>query len=396
MVHDPDHLLRRYQLLLQISSDLTSTLDLPVLLNRIVQAAADLTNAEAGSILLYDEVKQQLLFESASNLDEPSMRGLVVPVDSIAGWIVNNRQSLIINDTMHDPRHFGGLAQSTQVTTTSLMGVPMVANTKVIGVLETINKLEGQFSQDDMDLLEALGSQAALAIENARLFLQSDLISDLVHELRTPLTSLNTAAQLLTNPRVNDDMRQNIVRVIMSETGRLADMASDFLDLARLESGRAQFQTQVFEFSPLLEECASLMRPKAQERGIYIEMDIPGEQLMLRADRNKVKQIVINLDSNAIKYNQQNGRLVIWAGQVGGNVVLKVSDTGAGIPPESLPHLFKKFYRVPGTERITQGTGLGLSITRRIVEAHGGQISVESHVNQGTTFTVSLPQKLES
>jgi signal transduction protein with GAF and PtsI domain len=150
-------LLERYQRLAKISQDLASTLDLNTLLNRIVQAAADLSNAEAASILLYEEAKQQLYFVAANNLNEPLMRGLIVPVEgSIAGWIVTNLQPVIISDTQKDPRHFGGIAKSTKVTTTSMLGVPLIAKGKVIGVLEAINKHTSEFDEEDQDVLMAL------------------------------------------------------------------------------------------------------------------------------------------------------------------------------------------------------------------------------------------------
>ncbi len=152
-------LLDRYQRLIELSRDLASTLDLEALLDRIVQAAADLSSAEAASILLYDGANNQLYFQATTNLATPIMRGLIVPVDtSIAGWIVTQRQPVIINDTQQDPRHFKQIGKATKVETNSLLGVPMITKDKVIGVLEAINKLSGQFSQEDQDLLLALGS----------------------------------------------------------------------------------------------------------------------------------------------------------------------------------------------------------------------------------------------
>jgi GAF domain-containing protein len=191
-------LVERYRRLLEISRDLASTLDLDTLLNRIVQAAADLSASQAASILLYDEAKGQLYFEAATNLEEPLMHGLVVPVEnSIAGWVLLHCEPLMIADTRQDPRHFEGVDEATKIVTISLLAVPLVAKEKVIGVLEAVNKQIEEFNLEDQDLLLSLGAQAAVSIENARLFQQSDLISEMVHELRTPLTSLNTAARLL-------------------------------------------------------------------------------------------------------------------------------------------------------------------------------------------------------
>jgi len=385
-------LLERYQSLLEISRNLASTLDLETLLNHIAQAASDLSNAQAASILLYDEIKQVLYFDAATNLEEPLMRGLIVPVEnSLAGWIVTHRQPLIISDTQKDPRHYANIAKSTNVTTTSMLGVPLIAKEKVIGVLEAINKLEGEFNQEDQELLMALGAQAAVAIENARLFQQSDLISELVHEVRTPLTSLNTAARLLLRSNGSEAMRQNLVEMILAETNRLSEMTTAFLDLARLESGRMRFKVQVFEIQPLLEECASLLQAKAQEKNVEIKVEIQPGVGQLKADEDMIKQVLLNLLSNAVKYNRPSGSITLTATSDQDEMILQVVDTGLGIPLESQPHIFEKFYRVPGTEKIAEGTGLGLSICKRIVDVHGGSIEMQSEPEIGTKFTIRLP-----
>ncbi len=387
-------LLERYQRLTEISRELASTLDLDVLLNRIVHAAADLSNAEAASILLYDEVHQQLQFEAATNLDEPMMRGLVVPVtNSLAGWIVLNRKPIIIDNTTEDPRHFGHISKITNINTTSLLGVPLIAKDKVVGVLEAINKRTGVFDTEDENIMTALGAQVAVAIENARLFQQSDLISELVHELRTPLASLNTAAHLLLRPEVSEEQRTKMVEVIHDETQRLSDMTTSFLDLARLESGRAQFQPELFNIQAVLEDCSVMMKSRAGEKGISLNVEIQESLPLLAADRNKIKQVVLNLLSNAIKYNRPAGLITLAATSNRKEITIAVTDTGLGILPDAQLHLFEKFYRAPGSENQVQGTGLGLAICKRIVEAHQGSIEVQSLVGEGTTITIHLPLK---
>jgi signal transduction histidine kinase len=392
MIDESVRLLERYQRLIELSRDLASTLDLRDLLNHIVRAAADLSGSEAASILTYDEMKGELYFDAASNLSEPLMHGLVVPAEnSIAGWIVANRQPVIISDTQSDPRHFGKIGKATQVTTTSMLGVPLIAKGKVVGVLEAINKLSGDFNQEDQEIMATLAAQAAVAIENARLFQQSDLISEMVHELRTPLSSINMAANLLLRPESAADMRQEMAQMIFGETERLNEMATAFLDLARLESGRVQFQPQMVEIQPLLLECVHVMKSKIQEREINVKVECPPDLPAIKADRDKLKQVFLNLLSNAIKYNQPAGSIDLSAETVGDEVAIHVRDTGPGILPEYQAHLFEKFYRVPGTEKTVQGTGLGLSICMRIVEAHRGSLTFQSQVGVGTDFIVRLP-----
>jgi signal transduction histidine kinase len=389
-------LLPRYQLLIEIARDLASTLDLNILLGRIVHAATKLTNVKAASILLYDQVNEELHFEASTNLDEPIMQGLVVPVDaSIAGWIVKNRQPLIIQDTEKDARHFEHIGQVVNVQTKSLLGVPLIAKDKVIGALEVINKLDGTFTSVDQSLLTTLAAQAAIAIENSRLFLQSDLISELVHELRTPMASLSTAAHLLLHPDLPNEQRQRIVEIIRDETFRVSDLASEFLDLARLESGRVRYTPKTFDPKELLLDCADLIQVRAVEKELKVIIDLPSELPAITADRDKIKQVLINLISNAVKYNKTGGTIGLSVRTEPNNLLIGVSDTGAGIPAEYMPCLFQKFYRVPGSEQLALGTGLGLAICKQIIDAHHGKIEVESTAGKGTKFTVHLPLKHE-
>lgn len=385
-------LLNRYQQLIEISEDLASTLNLETLLNRIVHVAADLCSAEAASILLYNESNHQLHFEAASNLEFPYMRGLMVPVEtSIAGWIVTQRQPVIISDAQQDPRHFKHIGEVTSIQTNSLLGVPMITKDKVIGVLEAINKLSGQFSQEDQELLMALGSQAAVAIENARLFQQSDLISELVHELRTPLTSLNAAAHLLQRPELGDEQRNAILNTLQTEITRLLDMSTAYLDFARLESGRAQYHFKMIDIGALLEECARVIRGKVVEKEINFQLSLLDGSATIHGDNDKLKQVILNLLSNAIKYTPSGGVIKLTGEILDEEIVIHVSDNGIGIPQDSLPFIFEKFYRVPGVEQPIQGTGLGLFICKRIVHDHLGTIEVHSNFGDGTEFILHLP-----
>jgi K+-sensing histidine kinase KdpD len=386
-----DTLAERYLSLVEIARVLASTLDLDRLLYQIVNAAAILTSSEAASILLYDEMKNDLYFQSSTNLDSKVMRGLAVPLDSsIAGEIVKTRKPVMVMSTDEDPRHYD-VKDSTKIRTKSLLGVPMITKDKVIGVLEVINKIEGEFSQDDQNLLNALGSQAAVAIENTRLFQQSDLISELVHELRTPLASIQTAAHLLTRPEISKEKRETMAVTIQKETQRLSDLTTSFLDLARLESGRIQFKKEPVNLEAILNEVADLMRTRITEEGLKFKMEITPPLPEVQGDEDKLKQVLFNLISNAIKYNRPNGSIVLGASHYEGNVSFYIRDTGRGMKPEHAKKLFQKFYRVPGSEKVATGTGLGLSISKKIVDAHGGSIEVNSAENVGTTFTINLP-----
>ncbi|MCE9647064.1 MAG: GAF domain-containing protein [Chloroflexi bacterium] len=382
-----------YRRLIDIARDLASTLDLDILLSRIVHAAAEISGAEAASILLYDDVSQQLYFQVSTNMDDATRRGIIVPLDgSIAGWIVRNRQTVRVMNAHDDPRFFSNVEDTTGLSTESLLGIPLVTKNKIVGVLEALNKHKGKFTDTDESMLLVLGAQAAVAIENARLFQQSDLISEFVHELRTPLASLSTATYLLLRPEMSQEQRSQIVHNIHNETIRLNALASSFLDLARLESGRVQFRKTVFSVADLIYECKDVMASRATEDNIQIRVESPEGLPLLEADRDKVKQVLLNLLSNAIKYNRPNGTVLFRAEASEKDITLFVQDTGLGIPEESLPHLFQKFFRVREHESRVAGTGLGLSICKQIVQGHGGRIEVKSKIGVGTVFQVVLPR----
>jgi signal transduction histidine kinase len=385
--------LEGYRRLIAIAQDLASTVDLDVLLNRIVRAAADITEAEAASILLYDDAARQLNFQVTTNLDLQTMRGLVVPLEgSIAGWIVTNRQPVRITNAHKDSRFYIKIEEATRFPTGSMLGVPLITKEKVIGVLEVINKLNNNFSENDEDLLIVLGAQAAVAIENARLFQQSDLVAEFVHELRTPLASISTATFLLLRPEMSQDQRMQMIRNIHDETLRLNTLTSSFLDLARLESGRVQYHLIKFDLVPLLEECRQTMQGKADADSISVEIKIPPDFPQIEVDRDKFKQVVLNLLSNAIKYNHPKGSVTMTALLGDRDWTFSIRDTGMGIPVKSRPHLFEKFYRVNASEGKVTGTGLGLSICKQIISGHGGSIELESKLGEGTVFIIHMPK----
>jgi signal transduction histidine kinase len=324
---------------------------------------------------------------------DPMMRGLAVPMDSIAGWIVTNRKSARSGDASQDKRHFKNVSQTLSFQTRTLLGIPLITKDKVIGVLEALNKSSGDFSETDEDMLTVLGAQAAVAIENTRLFQQSDLIAEFVHELRTPLSSLSTATYLLTRPEISREQADQIINNIHTETMRLNTLASTFLDLSRLESGRVQYQKSSFPFQPLVDDSKSILQSKADENQVEIEIALPADFPVVVADRDKIKQVLLNLISNAIKYNRPGGKVTVTGGRNEREWHFAVSDSGLGIPEDSIPKLFTKFYRVRGTENYAIGTGLGLSICKQIIHGHGGSIDVKSKLGEGTTFTVTIPNK---
>lgn len=391
-------LMARYERLMEISRQLNSTLDLGALLNRIVHAAVELTDTEEASILLLDPTTGELRFEAASNLSGSAMAAIPVPSEgSLAGWVLTHGEPTLVEDARGDSRWFANVDKTIRFTTRNLLAVPMRVHNEVIGVVEAINKRgDLPWTQDDMNTLSALADQAAIAVQNARLFQQSDFIAEMVHELRTPLAALRASTTLLLRPNFPEDQRQEIILTMQQETERLSVMATDFLDLARLESGRTRLEISKFDTHTLVQECVGLVENQAAEH--QINMSIQGESIWAEADRDKVRQVLLNLLTNAIKYNRDGGQIICSiaqssesAGCVECCLVISVQDTGYGISEENQKFVFEKFYRVADTAGFTTGTGLGLSIARRIIQAHGCEMWLKSELDVGTTFYVSLP-----
>jgi signal transduction histidine kinase len=388
-------LLARYERLMEISRQLNSTLDLGTLLNRIIKAAVELTDTESASIMLIDPRTGELRFEAALKMSPGAMEALVVPMEgSLAGWVVTHGEPVLVEDTHNEPRWFKNVDDTTGSSTRNLLGVPMIAHSKTIGVVEALNKRNNApWTEDDVNTLTTLAAQAAIAIENARLFQQSDFISEMVHELRTPLAALKASASLLMRPDLPEHRRKQIVQTMESETDRLTRMTTDFLDLARLESGRTRLETSVFNLNELLLESVDVVRNQAADRHVTISITCD-PALQLEADRGKIKQVLLNLLTNGIKYNKEQGAIFITVTPPNGQdgmVRVEVRDTGRGISPENQKHMFEKFYRVADTAGYTQGTGLGLVIAKRIVEAHGGEMGMESELGVGTVFHFTVP-----
>ncbi len=241
-------------------------------------------------------------------------------------------------------------------------------------------------------MLETLAAQAAVAITNARLFAQNDQLADVVHELRTPMTSIvGYSKMLLTSEDLAPAMQKSFLETIHREAARLGRIVNEFLDLNRLESGRVHLNREPVNIEQLAREAVMQMLPEAGASGVEIHLHADDYLPPVGCDREGVKQVLVNLLRNAIKYNRQGGRVDLSLGLYGGRFCISVSDTGLGIAAEDLPHVFDKFYRVERDQSVAKGAGLGLSIVRQIVEAHGGKIWVESKPDAGSTFTFTLP-----
>jgi signal transduction histidine kinase len=382
------------RMMLEVSRVLNSTLDLDALLHIIIEVATQVTGTEAASILLLDQKTGELHFEAATGVKRAEVQPIVVPLEgSIAGWVASHNQPLVVDDAHHDPRHYTQADRTTQFDTRSILGVPLQVKDKTIGVLEVLNKHDNSaFTAQDTETLETLAAHAAVAIANARLFAQSDQLADVIHELRTPMTSIVGYSKiLLMTEGLESSAQKTYLATINREAMRLGRMVNEFLDLARLESGRTRLKQEPVNMEQVARESVMLLLPEANDRDISLNLHADDHFPPVTGDQERLKQVLVNLISNAIKYNREAGRVDVGLSLFNDSLRVSVADTGQGIPAEALPHVFDKFYRVERDENMAKGTGLGLAIVKQIVEAHGGDIRVESEPGVGSTFTFTLP-----
>lgn len=223
--------------------------------------------------------------------------------------------------------------------------------------------------------------------------MERDFITNVSHELRTPLTSIKMAAESLQMGAIaNEKFKERFLSNIQREADRLTRLVNELLVLSNVQDAKTALHLSSFELSEMLEDVMSTMQPHARVNDIQLVSDFGADLPIMTADRDRVLQVLINLVDNAIKCNRPHGTVTLAAHSEGQNVTLKVTDTGIGIPSLDLPRIFDRFFRVDkARSRVTGGTGLGLSIVKDLIEAHGGEIKVDSTVNVGTTFTIVLP-----
>jgi PAS domain S-box-containing protein len=220
--------------------------------------------------------------------------------------------------------------------------------------------------------------------------LKDELVSTVSHELRTPLTSLRGFTELMLKKDFSRDKQREFLTIIQNESIRLTNLINDFLDLQRMESGRQTYNFSPIHIDMLMREVAAIIAPDNGRHPLHTAF--PGQLPQVHADADRLRQVLSNLISNAVKYSPQGGRITVGARQQKGEVVAWVADEGMGIPPEAIPRLFTKFFRVDSRDtRSISGTGLGLSLVKRIIEAHEGRVWVESVEGVGSTFFFTLP-----
>lgn len=376
------------------------------LYGHLSRQSAELVRARKGLVMLYQAERRQLVAQwPAFGLPQERVEALRYSVDGEARqrWNFRKNGPLMSNKVQADSRLLPELV--TQADLHQVLMVPLMRPGQFDGLLLVADREGGEpFSDDDLNLLLAVAGQATVAVENLGLHealkrqkalleeydrLKSEFVAIVAHDFRKPLMAIRGFAELvLEEPDLPPEARQEFMRTVINETDQLANLANDTLLITRMETGEFEFRWSELEMGPFILDSVPL---GLSDHSVL--MDVPADFPRIVADPDRLRQVINNLTTNAVKYSPEGGSILVRCRQRGSeHVVIEVVDHGLGIPEDQVGRLFQKFSRVRSDPHMAvQGTGLGLYICRLLIEGMGGQIWVESEAGRGSTFGFVLP-----
>jgi signal transduction histidine kinase len=411
LTNDPQQMISQLARLVEISVTLNSTLELEPLLEYILDTAAELLDCEAASILLYDQKLHQLRFAATTGSSPKELAGISVPLDnSIAGTIFQENAPLLINDVDQESRHNTDVSEQIKHEVRSLLGVPMEIHDQKVGVLEAINKKSSIFTYADTKLLSIVASQAAVAINNARLVqelqnantelsetdeMKTRFMTVASHELRTPLGIIMGYATFL-KEETKGDLSAH-ANSVLSAALELRALVEDMTNMNLIYTGKRDIRPVPVAIQDILHVSYGEMTSAAEAKGHTLILESPDEPIIVKADQ-KMKLVFGNVLNNAVRFSPDPGTILIRITATEEKVLIEIRDHGIGIPPDKLTRVFDEFYQVE--DHLTRrygGLGLGLAIARVLVELHDGRIwAVSNGLGMGSTFKIQLPREQSS
>jgi signal transduction histidine kinase/CheY-like chemotaxis protein len=397
----------------EVSQAVNSTIDLETVLTTIVAKATQLSSTEAGAIYVFDDARQELRLRATYGLDETiiaELRGSHIRLgETAASKAVEQRISVQIADVQADPS--ATLDVIVRAGFRALLIVPLLSTDRIIGALVVRRKQPGTFPKSTVDLLQTFAAQSVLAIQNARLFSEiedkgrqlaeasqhkSQFLANMSHELRTPLNAIiGLTEMMVTNaPRFGTEKAAEPLRRVHRAGTHLLGLINQVLDLSKIEAGKLELAPESVNLAPLVDEVVGTARQLAEQNKNRLIVEAEEHLGSLTVDPMRLRQILLNLLSNACKFTKE-GEVALQVRKVidGRNwMEFAVADTGIGMTPEQQAKLFEEFTQADSsTERRYGGTGLGLAITRRLARMMGGDVTVTSAPGKGSVFTVRLP-----
>ena len=399
----------------EVSQVVGSSLDLDKVLSRIVRHAVQLSEADGGTVFTFDRDKQIFLLKTSygvnQSFEEELRRSKISRGDaSVIGQASVRREPVQIAD-IHVLDEYP-LACVQQEGYRAVLAVPLIDEDELVGGLVVLSKKAGTFPERGVNLLHTFAAQSILAIRNARLFEEieekgrqlaradkhkSEFLANMSHELRTPLNAILGYTELILD-EIYGTVPDKIVEVLtrLEKNGRhLLSLINDVLDLSKIEAGRFTLTLGDYSLTELIESVHSSLESLAAEKNLALKLNLPKKLPIGKGDDQRLTQVLLNLVGNAIKFTEE-GEICIEALAEDECFIVSVVDTGPGISEENLHTVFREFHQVDGSSTKQKGgTGLGLAISKKIVEMHGGRIWVSSSVGAGSTFTFSIPVRVE-
>jgi PAS domain S-box-containing protein len=372
------------------------------LVRELLRGLCSALATDVASILLLTEDGQRLVVRASHGL--PEEEGLTIPIgQGVVGRIAAERRPSVIEDLRRAEIESPVLAAR---GLTSLLGVPLLVDERVIGVVHVATVERRRFSEDETRLMLLAADRVAVAIDHARLFeaeraaraeaetanrMKDQFLATLSHELRTPLTSMLGWLRMLRSGRLDDKMAARALETVERSTRAQAQLINDLLDVSRIVSGKLTMEIAAVDADEVVAAALEAVRPLAETKSIALAHGRAARPAIVNGDAGRLGQVVWNLLSNAIKFTSDGGRVSVDVSAAESELVITVADTGKGIASDLLPEIFERFRQAVST-RAYGGLGLGLAIVRHLVELHGGRVAADSPgVGQGATFTVYLP-----
>jgi GAF domain-containing protein/anti-sigma regulatory factor (Ser/Thr protein kinase) len=389
-----------------------SAFDLKPVFEMVLEKSLALCRAEYGWIRQFeaDGVSRGVAYRLPPGATpvSNSQRGFFLGQQSLMGRALRERRTIHVPDLEADASVADSKAMQNIGARTGL-AVPLLRGDEILGVIVLARLAVRPFDPREIELVEGFARQSAIAIENVRLFNEiqdksaqlevanrhkSEFLANMSHELRTPLNAIIGFSEVLLQRMFGDlnEQQADYLEDIVSSGRHLLSLINDILDLSKIEAGRMELEAAPFSLVAALSNAVTLVKERAQSHGIKLALEVAPDLDTMVADERKVKQVVVNLLANAVKFTPDGGTVSLRATRLNGQVRLSVRDTGIGIAMEDQERIFEEFQQASHQgERSREGTGLGLTLTKRMVELHGGTITVESAPGKGSTFTVALP-----